>query len=143
MVLLVSVRGYIRYGLYPVSNAFTVRNPRGRTPSVSATHSPRLPSDRDALELRKLVGATHSLGSPERTHIQLQTLYRDEVRCRFTGMIDFRHLEDVDDPTPPYLFTRAVHIVSQSLTENIRGITTAVQNKARSHYLLCLRTPLS
>ncbi|KAI0261959.1 hypothetical protein BC834DRAFT_1004316 [Gloeopeniophorella convolvens] len=104
-----------------------VRNPKGPTPVVSADQSPRLSFEAATTHHAQTLeppGAT-----PRRLKEQLQ--HRDGYRCVFT------HRPDIDKPNPteseePALeYLHVAHIISQSLSDRIGGMTQAAQDKLR------------
>ncbi|KAH9919692.1 uncharacterized protein B0H18DRAFT_1026718 [Fomitopsis serialis] len=103
-----------------------VYNPKGPTPSVSATQSPRIAFQQAAQDLE------HLLPKPSITAQDLRQLllYRDNHSCVFTGAVDLDSARSdntlIIDLGVRTDTTRVAHIISQSLSENIAGTTPAV-----------------
>ncbi|CAA7263813.1 unnamed protein product [Cyclocybe aegerita] len=106
-------------------------NPKGPTPSISAIQSPRR-------SFEEVVNAgSHLVAAPLVTPRNLRqlTLIRDENSCVFTGDLD----EGIDraalvaaldlDPDRPTASTHVAHIISQSLSSDIGGMTQAARDK--------------
>ncbi|KAI0328659.1 hypothetical protein GY45DRAFT_1420463 [Cubamyces sp. BRFM 1775] len=99
--------GVLGHGLYFAPND-TGRN------ALDAAQNPHLleASSSNAAQLRSL------------------TLLRDHHRCVFTGKVDRRSLQrGIVGPSPEATSTNVAHIISQSLTDGIHGVTPAHQAK--------------
>jgi len=102
-------------------------NPKGRTPAISATQSPRLSFELAVQNLE------HLLQQPSITARDLRqlTLFRDNNRCIFTGSLDLVVAKSHGVPKEKCAVTRSAHIISQSLSSDIEGLTPAVLAKFR------------
>ncbi|KAJ6511378.1 hypothetical protein C8R47DRAFT_732402 [Mycena vitilis] len=106
------------------------RNPKGPTPVVSPALSPRISFEVDAdLHADTLVPA----GATPDT-LKEQIMARDRRRCVFTGSGDLVSIEenhpdvaDIQDQDGRYL--QVAHIISQSITSGITGLSETAQAK--------------
>ncbi|KAI0658263.1 hypothetical protein C8Q70DRAFT_184922 [Cubamyces menziesii] len=100
-------------------------NPEGPTPAVTPTVTPRL--------LLKVAAQDSHLLEPSSSNaaeLRALTLRRDDHRCVFTGKVDRRSRQrGIVGPSPEATATNVAHIISQSLTDNINGVTPAHQAK--------------
>ncbi|KAJ3512556.1 hypothetical protein NLJ89_g3447 [Agrocybe chaxingu] len=113
-------------------------NPKGPTPSISAIQSPRR-------SFEEVVNArSHLLSAPLVTTRELRqlTLIRDENSCVFTGDLDVGIDRPVLvaaldlDPDRPTASTHVAHIISQTLSSDIGGMTQAARDKVLFMLLL-------
>ncbi|KAI0712657.1 hypothetical protein C8Q76DRAFT_797492 [Earliella scabrosa] len=98
-------------------------NPKGPTPSVT----PRLPLETAVHDPDLQLESSSSNAE----NLRVLTLLRDNYRCVFTGRVDMDHEDIATDvgPLTKTTPTNVAHIISQSLTEDISGVTPTVLAK--------------
>ncbi|EPS96388.1 hypothetical protein FOMPIDRAFT_88923 [Fomitopsis schrenkii] len=102
-------------------------NPKGPTPRVSPSLTPRLSLEVTAKESFLLLDS-----SRDASRLRTETLLCDNHRCIFTGLLDETEAELEFTKTKrlqDYAFTNVAHIISQSLSENISGVHAAAHAK--------------
>ncbi|KAJ6601114.1 hypothetical protein DFH09DRAFT_1243050 [Mycena vulgaris] len=117
----------------PLRCCCLVRNPKGPTPSVPVDQSPRLSFE--------IAADSHyeTLVPPGQTPLALKDtiMHRDRRRCVFTAKGDWpsvleEHPDVADLPDPDSSERlQVVHIISQSLTTGISGLTENAKIKLR------------
>ncbi|KAJ7130207.1 hypothetical protein C8R44DRAFT_850221 [Mycena epipterygia] len=124
-----ALRGW-RFSISMVLYAFVVRNPKGAPPAVSAdSKSPRISLDAAGDQPRE-----NSAPPGRIPHIlKEQILFRDQFTCAFSHVIDrdsfekgiaTRHAD-----TLGFGNVQVAHIISQSLTDGIGGMSEAAKEK--------------
>ncbi|KAJ7628637.1 hypothetical protein FB45DRAFT_918839 [Roridomyces roridus] len=137
-----SLAGLAHLYIYGLIRVF--RNPKGPTPTITADQSPDVTFDQQA-NIHKI-----SLITPgaQPTSLRKKLLYRDQYRCVLTGLIDRASLDKAEET--PELFPdlaslvapqapavpgellsdlEVAHIISQSLTDGIGGLSEAATAK--------------